>query len=90
MAFSLKAGLTPVLTAALIGAAPLAACQQQPKPAAPSEAKAPVEAPAAGKPSGFGAVKGASSANLLNFSPASALEGTGEEQCGIKPSRKKD
>lgn len=41
MAFSLKAGLTPVLTAALIGAAPLAACQQQPKPAAPSEAKAP-------------------------------------------------
>lgn len=42
MALSLKAGLTPVLTAALIGAAPLAACQQQPKPAAPSEAKAPV------------------------------------------------
>ena len=58
--------------------------------AAQPEAKAPVEAPAAGKPSGFGAVKGASSANLLNFSPASALEGTGEEQCGIKPSRKKD
>lgn len=58
--------------------------------AAQPEAKAPVEAPAAGKPSGLGAVKGASSANLLNFSPASALEGTGEEQCGIKPSRKKD
>lgn len=58
--------------------------------AAQPEAKAPVEATAAGKPSGFGAVKGASSANLLNFSPASALEGTGEEQCGIKPSRKKD
>lgn len=58
--------------------------------AAQPEAKAPVEAPAAGKPSGFSAVKGASSANLLNFSPASALEGTGEEQCGIKPSRKKD
>ena len=58
--------------------------------AAQPEAKAPVEAPAAGKPSGFGAVKGAFSANLLNFSPASALEGTGEEQCGIKPSRKKD
>lgn len=58
--------------------------------AAQPEAKAPVEAPAAGKPSVFGAVKGASSANLLNFSPASALEGTGEEQCGIKPSRKKD
>jgi len=58
--------------------------------AAQPEAKAPVEAPAAGKPAGLGAVKGASSANLLNFSPASALEGTGEEQCGIKPSRKKD
>lgn len=58
--------------------------------AAQPEAKAPVEAPAAGKTSGLGAVKGASSANLLNFSPASALEGTGEEQCGIKPSRKKD
>lgn len=57
--------------------------------AAQPEAKAPVEAPAAGKPSVFGAVKGAFSANLLNFSPASALEGTGEEQCGIKPSRKK-
>lgn len=57
--------------------------------AAQPEAKAPVEAPAAGKPSGLGVVKGASSANLLNFSPASALEGTGEEQCGIKPSRKK-
>lgn len=42
--------------------------------AAQPEAKAPVEAPAAGKPSGLGAVKGASSANLLNFSPASALE----------------
>ena len=39
--------------------------------AAQPEAKAPVEAPAAGKPSGLGAVKGASSANLLNFSPAS-------------------
>ena len=59
--------------------------------AAQPEAKAPVEAPAAGKPSGFGAVEGASSANLLNFSPASALEGTGEEQCGIKlPGRRTD